>query len=105
MIDDSEEINQFLCQKIFGQDEWCDFTPSYSMENITLLLEKMKEYGWWCKIHTPFTKESKEYIAGFTPLGVTGWNGRSDFEVSHISLPYAISKAAMLALKYEEESA
>ena len=37
------------------------------------------------------------YSCGFTPHGVTGWNGRHDFEAMGETLPLAICRAALRA--------
>lgn len=49
-------------------------------------------------LRTPFMKGGK-YVCGFTPLGVTGWNGRPDFQAVEKTLEIAICKAALLAVK------
>lgn len=65
------------------------------------VVEKMREKYHW-RIQTPF--ETKDYHwAGLTPKGVTGWNGRPDFDEKAETAPLAICKAALAAVRASNE--
>lgn len=69
--------------------------PPYSTDIAAawLVVEKLSD-RFHCRIKTPFMAGEK-YFAGFTPLGVTGWNGRPDHEGSGDTAPLAICLAAL----------
>lgn len=54
------------------------------------------EAGWHLRLCSPFT-EGEPWWAGFTPKGITGWNGRPDIEMPGETGPEAISRAALVA--------
>lgn len=49
------------------------------------------------QLTSPF-QFNEPWWAGFTPLGVTGWNGRPDFKASGDTAPLAICLAALKAV-------
>lgn len=73
--------------------------PHYSTDLTAAmqLAEKLTDRFHW-RICSPFDQEG-EWFAGLTPLGVTGWNGRPDYEASAYTLSVAISLAAYRALR------
>jgi hypothetical protein len=73
--------------------------PYYSEEIRTamLVVGKLSD-RFHAVMKTPFVKGGK-HICGFTPLGMTGWNGRPDFEAVEETLEIAICKAALLAVR------
>ena len=50
------------------------------------------------RITTPFTA-GEQFFCGFTPLGITGWNGRPDFSAGAETAPLAICLAALKAME------
>ncbi len=56
------------------------------------LVERMVARGFWCQVKTPF-EPALVYIAGFTPHGTTGWNGRPDFKGHGDTAAEAICRA------------
>lgn len=75
-----------------------DAPPAYSTDIATAwtVAEKMGERGFHARICTPFEPDMPHFV-GFTPHGVTGWNGRPDFSASGESAPLAICRAALVA--------
>lgn len=58
------------------------------------LVEKLAaEYHW--EIKSPF-REGSPWVAGLTPLGVTGWNGRPDYQAPGQTMPLAVCRAALV---------
>lgn len=64
-----------------------------NLATVGKLIEKLME-DYHLKMKTPFEKGSPFYC-GITPLGMTGWNGRGDFEAMAPTLPIAIGLAAL----------
>jgi hypothetical protein len=58
------------------------------------VVEKLATDGFYCRIDSPF-EPGALYRAGFTPHGVTGWNGRPDFRAAADTAPLAICRAAL----------
>jgi hypothetical protein len=73
------------------------WSPSTKIAQAWEVVEKMDKRGFWLRLVTPFDDGSL-YHAGFTPLGVTGWNGRPDHEAAADTAPLAICKAALKAV-------
>lgn len=63
------------------------------------VVEKMREDGWWADMHSPFDDESAkgDWMCGFTPMGMSGWNGRPDHESHAACMPRAIVLSALKA--------
>ncbi len=59
------------------------------------LMAKFTDKFHWL-IRSPFTDEYNYWIAGLTPKGVTGWNGKPDYEAQGETLMEAVCKAALL---------
>ena len=81
--------------------------PDYcgSWQAMGELVEVMRKRGWWCRITSPFyapedVKQPNEgwWFGGFTPLGMTGWNGRPDHQAGADTAPRAVALAAARAL-------
>lgn len=71
-----------------------------SIEAAFQVVEKMRERGYWCEMRNDFTKAARaDCWAGFTPLGVTGWNGVPDNWTCADTLPLAICRAALKAAR------
>ncbi len=73
--------------------------PHYSTDIAAawLVVEAMQTFnedGYHAVLKTPFTL-GNAYIAGFTPHGVTGWNGAPDFVGFATTAPHAICLAAL----------
>ena len=85
----------------------------FSWAGMELVLERMRELGWWCQMRTPFggvelgdvgeadSGPQGWYCAGFTPLLTTGFNGRPDHQAHAPTLPEAVFLAACKALGVE----
>ncbi len=56
------------------------------------LVRHVERLGFHWRIQTPF-QPGEPYFAGFTPHGVTGWNGRPDFQGSGPTPEIAICDA------------
>jgi hypothetical protein len=77
-----------------------DFDPYHRWDHAAMGLEKMESKYHWV-IKSPFEK-GDTYMAGLTPLGVTGWNGRPDFIGQADTAPAAICLACIEAVKEKE---
>lgn len=85
---------------LFEVDTYCHYAIDSTLVNAYSsnikqafeLIEYAKSNGFWCQIKTPFTPNDP-YICGFTPHGVTGWNGRPDHCGAAPTLETAICKA------------
>ena len=69
--------------------------PTTSIEQAMMCAKKMEDKWHW-ELYSPFIID-EPYFAGFTPLGVTGWNGRPDHqkgaETPELAICLAIEKA------------
>mgnify|MGYP001598678490 FL=1 len=76
--------------------------PSYSINYAGMgqVLEAMSGRGWHARLTTPFDA-GENCHAGFTPKGMTGWNGQPDHEAHAPTLPEAVAWAALKALGWE----
>lgn len=61
------------------------------------VVERMQELGWWARLTTPF-EPGQPWFCGFTPLGMSGWNGRPDHKAGAETMPLAICRVALKAL-------
>ena len=63
-----------------------------------LVIDKMQSRGLYLELRSPFAPERGllRWHAGFTPHGVTGWNGRQDYHASAPTGPLAVARAAVL---------
>jgi len=60
----------------------------------------MVGHGFWCQTQNAFAPGSGELCwAGFTPHGVTGWNGIPDHWTGTPSLNLSVCLSALAALK------
>ncbi len=61
------------CLKFFtdSKEELCNESED--------IVEFMHQLGYWCQERSPWTLEDPHYWCGFTPHGVTGFNGEPDF--------------------------
>lgn len=75
------------------------WVPPYST-NIAAAWEVVDElvHRFHTVVKGPFHVGS-DWFAGFTPVGVTGWNGRPDHKASGSTAPLAICRAALLAVR------
>lgn len=60
-------------------------------------LDWMGSKGWHARIKSPFTPGNL-WWAGFTPHGVSGWNGSPDHQVGDVTLRGALWRAVLLTL-------
>lgn len=58
-----------------------------------------EELGFWLTMHSPFCPGDK-WFGGFTPHGMTGWNGRADYraESGSDTMQLAVANAALAYL-------
>jgi hypothetical protein len=70
--------------------EWQPYT---NIQDAMQIVKKLEEH-YQIVIKTPFEK-GETYSAGVTPLGTSGWNGRSDTEGHGESLEEAICSLAI----------
>ena len=83
---------------------WC---PRYST-NLRAAFEvvaEMQRRGYWLRILSPRIPGQDPWWAGFTPHGVTGWNGRPDHEESGATPMVAICLAALGVVRDERAKA
>ncbi len=95
--DMDEQIWCYSCRKMYNEGE--RIPPCYSTDIAAawLVVEAMQTFnedGYHAVLKTPFTL-GNAYIAGFTPHGVTGWNGAPDFVGFATTAPHAICLAAL----------
>ena len=99
--------------RLISGDRWRKPVAFDSWLGMELVLERMRELGWWCQMRTPFggvelgdvgeadSGPQGWYCAGFTPLLTTGFNGRPDHQAHAPTLPEAVFLAACKALGVE----
>lgn len=77
-----------------------DVVPRYSTDPAASkqLRDKMWADGWWCQIRNGWTLDDPKCWAGFTPHGVTGWNGRPDNWTEADTEEMAVALAALSAV-------
>lgn len=104
---DLRKIDALIGQHIFGDvvPKSADFI--YNPKPYTKdwnwmgqVIEKMSALGFYLKTHGPMEPGGLEH-AGFTPHGVTGWNGRPDFGATGVTMPIAVGLAALKAMNIE----
>ena len=74
--------------------------PAYSTD-IAAAWEVVEKLGerFHARLLTPFIRSGdNHYWCGFTPLGMTGFNGRPDYEAVAETAPLAICRAALKAV-------
>jgi hypothetical protein len=73
--------------------------PHYSTDIAAawLVMDEMDRRGFHGRLTTPF-EPGQPYFAGFTPHGMSGWNGRPDHEGSGDTPSLAICRAALAAV-------
>lgn len=81
-----------------GFNEPPDFSDANGFGAMAMVLKRMSQLGYWAVLKTPFTDDGS-YSCGFTPKGVTGWNGRPDYFIMAESLPLAVCGAALLVVR------
>lgn len=86
----------------FGWVHRNDWQPDENIEDAWLLVEKLNEQ-FHMRLTTPFMPDCP-YFAGFTPHGVTGWNGRPDIQAHAPTAAMAITLAAYRAAHALKES-
>lgn len=74
--------------------------PFYSNNDIwgPSIMSRMSELGWCARIGSPFTAGDK-WWAGFTPMGMSGWNGSPDYDCPGETFALAVCRAAVLAMQ------
>lgn len=71
---------------------------SSSWDAMRLVVEEMDRRGFWCRMRSRFNPDDKA-VAGFTPHDCTGWNGDPDHKTLDDSLPTAVARAALKAVR------
>jgi hypothetical protein len=88
--------------------------PDYCNDLVAMhsIIDKMaeigmynEERGFWLDIHSPWEPGDK-WFGGFTPHGMTGWNGRADYRAEQGSdtMPQAVANAAIAYLDRVKET-
>lgn len=70
-------------------------------QDATLAMEvnqKITHMGLWLRLQSPFEPES-HWFAGYTPIGVTGWNGAPDVQRWGTTAAEAICRAALAVME------
>lgn len=62
------------------------------------VVERMSNLGWHARVESPF-EAGQPYFAGFTPHGMSGWNGVPDHQAGAYCAAEAICRAALAALQ------
>jgi len=92
------ELDAEIDCQVFGVTYWApDWIHSYYSTSPTAawrVIERLQALGWWCEIKTPF-EPGEPYWVGFTPHGVTGWNGQPDHKDYGYTMPLATCRAAL----------
>ncbi len=80
--------------------------PPYSrgLASAWEVVGQIQAKGFWWKIVSPFTADSP-WSAGFTPQGVTGWNGRPDYEGHGATFELAVCEAVLAWAAEKEQDA
>jgi hypothetical protein len=84
--------NLWMCDSGIYQHVW---SPCDRIADTWSLVEDAKRHGMWLKLQTPFAP-GRPSCAGFTPHGISGWNGRPDHRSSAIKEARAISEAYII---------
>lgn len=90
----------FLCTKCGASFVIAPQRPSYttSIADAWKLVLFAESKGFYAVMKTPF-EVGEPYSCGFTPKGVTGWNGRPDYFAQSNTMPKAITLAFCLAME------
>lgn len=77
--------------------------PHFSTDPVAsdMLLDAMRERGFWYRVQGPFDMKSDLHFAGFTQHSCTGWNGRPDNQVGDKSKYRALALSALKAVGVE----
>ena len=78
------------------------WSPSRNPEFAKSVIERMAKHGLWFSCHSPWRPGDK-WWGGFTPHGVTGWNGRPDSNMSGVSFEHVVCLSAIRWFEDEEE--
>jgi len=81
-----------------SNDFWIDvkdWAPSTEITSAWVVVQTLHRRGYWCQMRTPFDDDDPRCWAGFTPHGMSGWNGRPDHWTHAKTLPLAICLAAL----------
>lgn len=92
------ELNRYCSEGIQPPDKRGIIdNHSSDIKHALALVEFVKSKGFWCQLKTPFEPNRPDnlsvYTCGFTPAGVTGWNGRPDHFATGSTMEIAICKA------------
>ncbi len=68
--------------------------PTTEIADAWMVVKAMAERGYWCRVQSSWER-GKPCSVGFTPHGVTGWNGRPDFEAQDDAVERATCLAAL----------
>lgn len=73
--------------------------PNYTTDIAAawLVVGELARRGYWLSLKSPFETDNA-WSAGFTPHGMSGWNGRPDFAGFALTAPLAICLAALKAV-------
>lgn len=73
------------------------WSPSRDANQAVKIIEKMQKLGLWFKTSSPFDPDQdiKLWHGGFTPHGMTGWNGRPDAAAFGVSFPHVVCLSAV----------
>lgn len=93
-MDAGRQLDALIAEKVMGHRV---LYYSTDISAAWLVVEELNKRGYWCQMRTPFQAgdDGDGYWAGFTPHGVSGWNGRPDHWTSAETLPLAICLAAL----------
>lgn len=94
------DLNALIARHVFGIESRVLTVYDGSSGAFWLIVTKLDSLGWHAKLQSPFTPGDR-YWAGFTPHGVTGWNGRPDHEAGTGSMGRSVCLAALMALGVE----
>ena len=73
--------------------------PLYTHQTgLYTVLDYLIKSGWHWRITSPFSPQ-EPWFAGLTPIGVSGFNGRPDFEAWGSTLGNAVCRAAVLCVR------
>ena len=88
------------CWFIAGTGALREFRPATDWSHAAVVERKMAELGYWMRLQSPFAR-GELWFAGFTPHGMTGWNGRPDHQRGAPTGPLAICLSARAAIESE----
>lgn len=101
-VDDPKHVSITRCVLHSFRDDEDDFSRGFGP---IAVMRAMEVHGYHCTIKSPFIcrRSNKErgacqWVAGFTPSGTSGWNGRSDYLAFGDSLAIAVARAAVFTM-------